>query len=185
MHETVISATTQLMGDPRLAPGDLTVSRIAKAADVHPTSIYRRWGSREHLLSESIDRLIKVDQNVIDTGDLETDLVEFATWLRAFLRTPVGRTLAYLTTTKPTPEDFTERKEFWSTRFSQVVALIERAKGRGELPTAVDPVLLLTAITAPVHLDAVTHSVQPAISITSLVRLVLHGAMGRAAPAES
>lgn len=60
----------------------LTVPAIAVRAGVTPSTIYRRWGSLQELLSEVAARNLRPDAPPEETGDWRNDL---AIWLQQFV----------------------------------------------------------------------------------------------------
>lgn len=61
---------------------ELTVPAIASRAGVTPSTIYRRWGTLNELLSEVAVRNMRPDAPPADTGDWRNDL---AVWLHQFV----------------------------------------------------------------------------------------------------
>ena len=57
---------------------DLTMPVIAARAGVHPTTVYRRWGSLADLLAEVATSRFSGDIVIPDTGTLRGDLERFA-----------------------------------------------------------------------------------------------------------
>src|SRR5690242_7791444 len=52
----------------------LSVSRIARAADVNKTSVYRRWPTREALVAAALERVHeRLASQLQDTGSLRGD----------------------------------------------------------------------------------------------------------------
>lgn len=153
VRAAVLDATLELL----LARGveGLKVSAIAERAEVHETSIYRRWGTRENLL---IDALLSATEQlqVPDTGSLRNDLTAYATDLARFLATPVGRALEQtLAVAGDDPGTRRARDHYWASRYERSEQMITRAVDRGELPDTVDPRLVLEMLVSPVHFRTV------------------------------
>lgn len=153
VRAAVLDATLELL----LARGveGLKVSVIAERAEVHETSIYRRWGTRENLL---IDALLSATEQlqVPDTGSLRNDLTAYATDLARFLATPVGRALEQtLAVAGDDPGTRRARDHYWASRYERSEQMITRAVDRGELPDTVDPRLVLEMLVSPVHFRTV------------------------------
>ncbi len=50
---------------------DLSVERIADAAEVNKTTIYRRWPTREALVAGALEYvMLDLDDRLVDTGSL-------------------------------------------------------------------------------------------------------------------
>ncbi|MDT7746070.1 MAG: hypothetical protein QOE59_5148 [Actinomycetota bacterium] len=149
VRAAVLEATLDLL----LARGleGLKVSEIATRAQVHETSIYRRWGTRENLL---IDALLDATEQlrVPDTGSLRDDLIAYAVDLAQFLATPVGHALERtLAVAGDDPDTRRARDHYWASRYALSKQMITRAVDRGELPDTVDPRLAIEMLVSPVH----------------------------------
>ncbi len=81
-REAILDATARLFHNQGY--DRLTIEGIAKEAGVGKQTIYRWWPSRGALIGECLaeGRLIPVDFDVPDTGDLAADV---ETWLRSVL----------------------------------------------------------------------------------------------------
>lgn len=81
-REAILDATARLFHNRGY--DRLTIEGIAKEAGVSKQTIYRWWPSRGALIGECLadGRLIPVDFEVPDTGDLHADV---ETWLRSVL----------------------------------------------------------------------------------------------------
>jgi AcrR family transcriptional regulator len=69
-------------------PEALTMPLIASRAGVHPTTLYRRWGSLAELLAEVASSRFSGDIVVPDTGSLRDDLARWATDVATDLADP-------------------------------------------------------------------------------------------------
>ncbi|OMC49552.1 hypothetical protein A5745_06910 [Mycobacterium sp. IS-2888] len=130
----------------------VSVPEVARRSAVHDSSIYRRWGTRENLIA---DTLLAHSEQVIptpDTGSLRGDLTAFTASLSAYLSTPLGasltRTMAYVVDNDATAAS---RRAFWQARYQAAAPMIHRAIESGELNQATDPALVLEMLIAPVH----------------------------------
>jgi AcrR family transcriptional regulator len=70
------------------AQGELTLPVIATRAGVHPTTLYRRWGSLGDLLEEVAISRFSGDIVVPDTGSLRGDLERWAADVATDLNDP-------------------------------------------------------------------------------------------------
>lgn len=66
----------------------LTVPAVAARADVHPTTVYRRWGTVGELLADVAASRFSGDVVVPDTGSLRGDLERWATDVATDLQDP-------------------------------------------------------------------------------------------------
>ncbi len=73
----------------------LSVDRVARAADVNKTSIYRRWPTREALAAAAFERvLVDVEVRLPDTGSLRGDLRAALALIAGAMTSSPGRALA-------------------------------------------------------------------------------------------
>lgn len=150
VREAVLRAVLDALAER--GPEAVTMNEIARRADVHATSIQRRWGTRERLVLDALLAYSHDQLPVPDTGALHDDLVAFAGSLAGYLATPLGLTLVK---TMAVAEDdaalASARAEFWQARFSVARAIVDRAVQRDELAPGADPVLVLEMVLAPMH----------------------------------
>ena len=152
--QAVANATLAVMAEKGIA--DFTVNDVAARAGVHETSIYRRWGSRENLITETLlgysEQLIPVP----DTGSIRTDLYGLLTAIAEYLSSPVGKALAQaLALTGDEPRWHDLRQAFWTTRLQLTRTIIERAVDRNEVPADTDPRFVLETLVAPLSFRAI------------------------------
>ena len=133
----------------------LSISEIARQAEVHETSIYRRWPTKEHLVLDALLDYSEAKLPIPDTGTLRDDLVAFATAVTAYLDSPLGRTLARSMAVAGDDDTLAAgRAQFWKSRLDLASAMIARAKDRGEVPTDLDAATALELVIAPLHFRA-------------------------------
>jgi AcrR family transcriptional regulator len=137
-----------------------SIAEVAARADVHETSIYRRWRTRENLI---VDAMLANSQRIVpipDTGAVRDDLVAVAESVAAFLSSPVG--LAFVRAGVLSVDDealATARSEFWSTRGELASVIISRGVERGEVRPGVEAALVLQTLIAPLYMRVlVTHT---------------------------
>jgi AcrR family transcriptional regulator len=74
----------------------MTMERVAQRAGVGRATVYRRWRTRDKMISQALAGLV-ADFNVVETGDLRADLFALARWLvDGLLTSPAGRLLPQL-----------------------------------------------------------------------------------------
>lgn len=129
----------------------LTIPAIAKRANIHPTTLYRRWPDAEAIALDAILDRSETHVAIPDTGSLAADLQRFLSDLDAYVRSPLGKALLALQLSAGgrTAE---LRAGFWQARFAAAAQMIERARARGELPAGVAARPLLETAIAPVYL---------------------------------
>jgi AcrR family transcriptional regulator len=132
----------------------VSIGEIARQAEVHETSIYRRWRTKEHLLLDALLDYSEAKLPIPDTGTLRGDLVAFATAVTAYLDSPLGRTLAKTMAVADDDALAASRAQFWKSRLDLASAMIARAKDRGEVPADLDAAAALELVIAPLHFRA-------------------------------
>src|SRR5262249_7797371 len=130
-----------------------TIAGVAQRADVHETSIYRRWGSRTALALEACLYFAEDALEIPDTGSLRTDLAPLLPRVVALPTPPPGQALLALSVSQD-PDAIATRRDYWRTRFDLAKTMFERAASRDELPHQVDPTIFLEALIAPLYLRA-------------------------------
>jgi AcrR family transcriptional regulator len=175
MRQAVLAATAELLASEGLAA--TTVAAVARAAGVHETSVYRRWGTRENLIFDALADHSDHALPTPDTGDVHTDLTVLFTALARYLATPAGAALLHLGTVRGEKDLEEGRRSYWSARLERAQTLVRRGVERGELPADTDPHLLVEAITSPL-LTRVLLTGEPLDEtlVPRLVDLVLDGA---------
>jgi AcrR family transcriptional regulator len=121
----------------------VTVTDVARAAGVHPTTVYRRWGGRPQLVAEVVHRISGQAIPPPDEGSLAADLRVLLREVAGLLQRPEG--LAVVRGLAALPAHLEEeiaatRRLFWQARFDAAAAIVHRAVARGELPAGIDPV---------------------------------------------
>ncbi len=150
VRQSVIEATVAVIAEKGMT--DFTVNDVAARSGVHATSIYRRWGTRDNLITDTLLDYSCHTIPVPDTGSLRTDLYRLLTAVAAYLNTPVGTALAQALATGGVESRWQAiRFEFWTTRLALTRTIIERAIERGEIPPETDPRLVLELLVAPLQ----------------------------------
>lgn len=139
-----------------LAAGDLDISigEVAERAGVNPTSIYRRWGSRERLILDTAVAHLRETSPIPDTGSLRDDLLTWTTNVERALATSANHVfLRALLATLPSDEDAgRERSCYLTERLGDIQTMLDRAAARGEQAPTTDAVL--DRVLAPLYLRA-------------------------------
>ena len=131
-----------------------SVERIARAAEVNKTSVYRRFGTREALIAAALQRVASdIGGKLSDTGSLRKDLARIAEQVAALLRAPMGTSLARaaFSASDASPLSSFATREIAGSR-DAARAMVKRARARGEWRTGVAPeVVLATLVGALLH----------------------------------
>jgi AcrR family transcriptional regulator len=130
--------------------GGFTVDEVARRSGVAKTTIYRHWPTREALVIDACSR-ISDEQEVPDTGSLEGDVTAILANIAHLLRT------ARWSSVLPSIVDVAERDPKFADIHSRIQhghaaplrEVLERAAGRGELPTAADRSTIIAALLGP------------------------------------
>ncbi|CPR13364.1 TetR family transcriptional regulator [Mycobacterium bohemicum DSM 44277] len=178
VREAVLKVTLQAVAEH--GADRVSIGEIARQAEVHETSIYRRWPTKEHLVLDALLDYSEAKLPIPDTGTLRGDLVTFATEVAAYLDSPLGRTLVRSMAVAGDDDTLVAgRARFWESRFDLANTMIARAKERGEVPTDLDAALALELVVAPLHFRALlTRQPIDAHRIAQLVDALLTGLAG-------
>jgi AcrR family transcriptional regulator len=138
-------AARELLAQRDLA--EVTVAAVAERSGVHPTSIYRRWGTLNELLLDVVLETTAEAVPTLDTGSLRGDLARYLLDSMRSLDTSIGVAAARILLFLPaTEEGRRSRREYWTRRAAALQPIFDRAVGRGErVPDTEDAVETLLA----------------------------------------
>lgn len=160
----------------------VTVASVAEAAGVHVTSIYRRWRTREQLITDAVlSHLDPLSIDVPDTGSVRDDLIALLASLDESMSSPQNWALLRLAT-MPIEIDRLEeaRRRITDERMTEVATILERGVARGEISPHVDHRLALEAMYGPVYARRLlTHEQVDEAYLAGLVDLFLDGIRAR------
>lgn len=130
--------------------GGFRVDEVARRSGVAKTTIYRHWRTREALVLDACAKLGD-EQTVPDTGDLSGDLHAYLTTIAELLQT------ANWSAVVPSIVDTAERDadfaavhgEIQRGHAAPVLAIVQRAVARGELPADADPATIAAVLLGP------------------------------------
>ncbi|MEU5809296.1 TetR/AcrR family transcriptional regulator [Streptomyces sp. NPDC047718] len=178
--EQVRTAVHQAVVDLLSAPEgeDLTIPAIAQRAGVNHTSIYRRWGSLDALLADTVTTRLERNSPLNDTGTLRGDLIAWAEASVASMRTPEGRALvrAVVLSMPSSAQEQTERAQHFRRRMRSIEQIRERATARGENPPPLEQIL--DQLIAPFYIRAIFGIDLPATGYPQLLVDRLLGSAG-------
>ncbi|MFI0237854.1 TetR/AcrR family transcriptional regulator [Streptomyces sp. NPDC016845] len=179
MRSAVLAATVDVLVERGLA--GTSVGAVARAAGVHETSVYRRWGTRENLILEALTEQLDAAMPVPDTGRVHDDLAAYFGALARLLATTQGEALLRLSAERDdTLPD--QRLPYWSERLERGAAMVRRGVARGELLPGTDAGLVIEAISGALFTRAlISGAPLDEEFATRLVTLTLTGAVPRAA----
>jgi AcrR family transcriptional regulator len=180
VRAAVLAATFEVLLERGM--DGVSIGDVAARAGVHETSVYRRWGTKAHLVVDAV--LSRTDAQFADpeTGTLRGDLSALLNEIAVFVTTPLGRLLLDLAVRQGSPEYGEAREKFRTERFRAGMAVLARAEERGELRPGVDHRLALETLIGPLHVRLLlTHEAIDSAFVESVVDLVLAGIQAPAA----
>ena len=157
VHDAVIELLDEVEWD------DLGIPLIAERSGVHPSTIYRRWGSVSGLIEDVVSEELTRMAPVPDTGSLREDLESYATLVAENVAGPLGALFLRAAALAMRPNrsgeaDRTHRPALPS-RTQEIQGMLDRASGRGEVAPNLQE--LFEVVMAPIYLQALFFN-QPA-----------------------
>lgn len=160
----------------------LSFEAVAQRAGVSRTTVYRRWPTRAALVSAAFAKLAQARPPPPDTGSLKGDLLEL---LLRRMGTQSARDLALLRAIMgelANPEVTAIARTISEGHERALMALVERAIARDELPADTEPRLVFEPIMGTVLMRASLFGAPPTADyVERLVDTVLAGARSGAA----
>lgn len=127
----------------------LTMDRVARRAGTNKNAIYRRWPSRAALGVAAYRRLVAVDRQIPDTGNLRDDALALLRRINRDAATPAGEIQRSLLASIGDDPDLLARLQEQATdgATGPWLAILERAVARGEArPEALHPRVATVAL---------------------------------------
>jgi AcrR family transcriptional regulator len=148
VHAAVLEATVDVLFQGGF--DTLSIREIAERAEVHESSIYRRWGTKADLVLDAL--LSRVGQEVPtpDTGSLREDLLVTLRAVKAFLGTPLGENLVRMALRQDIFSK-SDHARYWTDRFTRASAMLDRAEARGELRPGIDRFITIETLIGPLY----------------------------------
>lgn len=157
--------------------GNFTVGDVAARAGVADTSVYRRWGNLEALLTDVAITWLTTTSPIPDTGSLDTDLRTYAANVARDVSGPDGLAVLRLVIALSTAGDagVQARDAFLAERGRQLQVMLDRARARGEHPP--EGLDILDHLLAPMYVRILfgTGPLTPAYVNTLVTRLLTLG----------
>ena len=131
----------------------VSLDGVAARAEVHKTTIYRRWRAKETLVLDAMLEQAGQTVAIPDTGSLRGDLLELARRSAAIQTSPAGEAVvrAVAGEAPGNPEIAAASRRFWAERLAVDRTIVERAMDRGEIDPRVDAGLLIEALLGPLY----------------------------------
>ncbi|MEU6996561.1 TetR/AcrR family transcriptional regulator [Streptomyces sp. NPDC046465] len=137
VQEAVHTAVRELAAE--VGRDALTVPQIAARAEVTPSTVYRRWGDLQALLSDVAVEHLRPEAPPQDLGTLEADLQVWAEQFLDEMASPAGR--AYIRDALLGDPDGSNAGQCSAYAAEQIDVILERAAGRGESAPGTETVL--------------------------------------------
>ena len=176
IRAAVLDTVMEMLREQHGSAEALHVAEVAARVGVPESTIYRHWKSREELLVEAV--MLHMDETtpLPDTGSLRADLRTSLHASAAFLQSPDGRLLTRSMFATMKHEESKIRQVYWTTRFSQTGALIQRAIERGDAAPETDPGAVMTALVGALYVRLLVLDAPLDMPfLDQLERLVLEG----------
>lgn len=157
----------------------LSVERVALRADVHKTTVYRRWPNRAALVAAALEGIADdVVGHAPDTGTLRGDLVGLLARLASFLDRPEGRAVARAALSPQAEADVADlaARRLGRPMAGEMESLVARARARGEWRDGLRADLVIPALVgALLHRALLEHAGVGRPWLDDLVDLALAG----------
>lgn len=137
---------------------------IAERAGITPSTIYRRWGGLQNLLSDLAAEHLRPDAEPTDTGDGRADLLAWAEQYAEEMSSVPGRAMVRDVLGA---EDRASATQCCGYTIQQIALLADRARRRGQAFPAPDAVL--DGVVAPILYAILFRQVPDAARIRALV----------------
>jgi AcrR family transcriptional regulator len=159
-----------------------SVERVAEAAEVNKTSVYRRWRTREALVAAALAHTADtLSIDIVDTGSLTGDLRAVAAQIAALNEGPTGRAIVEAAVSGAVDDELGEivQARLTEAATAPMSALVQRAMERGEWSPAVPPTVLFGALSgALIHRAFFEHQPLDDAFLDELIALLVFGASG-------
>ncbi|MEV7323993.1 TetR/AcrR family transcriptional regulator [Streptomyces sp. NPDC093970] len=134
--------------------GDLTFERVARAAGVSKTTLYKWWPSRGALALDGYFHAVEDTLAFPDTGDVRADLLaQLRAFAQVMTRTPGGRVLTELIGESQTDRDLATayRKLYSAERRRLAGERLRRAQELGQIRADTDVQILVDQLWGAVY----------------------------------
>ena len=147
-RQRVLRAALQVLDEDGL-PG-FTMEAVARRAGASKATLYRHWQAVGALMIDAMDATFQ-PLPTPDTGRLDTDVAQLLTALVTLLEhTPFPRLLAaFIDAAERDPALAALHADLTRRRRAPMLAVLARARERGQLPGDLDPEVLTDLLTGP------------------------------------
>ncbi|MGW5869116.1 TetR/AcrR family transcriptional regulator [Streptomyces sp. NPDC055239] len=144
VQESVHAAVRELVAEA--GRDALTVPMVAARAGVTPSTVYRRWGDLQELLSDVAVERLRPETDPADLGSLRADLDAWAEQFLDEMASPSGR--AYIRDALLGDPEGTNAGQCSAYAAEQIDVVLDRAARRGE--PVPDTELMIDDVVAPI-----------------------------------
>ena len=129
-----------------------SIDGVARRAEVHKATVYRRWGSQEAVILDVMRERARQNVPVADTGDLREDLIRLASDAvrNAIANEPILR--AVISELPHNPALAQAARQFWAERLQLDGQIVQRAIARRDIPPNTQPRTVIEGVLGPLHL---------------------------------
>lgn len=164
----------------------LTIAQVADRAGVHVTSVYRRWKTKEQLVTDALINHLDPSIPAPDTGSLRGDLIAMCVDLNVSLTSPQMKALLRLSAMPVEIDPLGDaRRRIIDARTEALKTVFARAADRGELSADNQPdySIAVEVIHAPIYARVLLNR-EPVTGdfVASLVDMLLTGLGGTRSP---
>ncbi|MZE73146.1 TetR/AcrR family transcriptional regulator, partial [Streptomyces sp. SID5789] len=156
----VRSAVLRAAGDALTEHGlaGLDLADVARRAEVGRTTVYRRWGTPAHLVTDLLADMAEQSLPRTESGSLLGDLRANARLVQRTLADPRQGALfkAVLAAATCDPQTAAALHRFYEVRVAEWEPCARQAVDRGELPAATDTHEVIRAVSAPLYYRLLT-----------------------------
>jgi AcrR family transcriptional regulator len=140
----------------------LSIEGVATAAGVGKATVYRRWSSKAELVIDAMATL-KPSIDTIDTGSLDGDIELMIAVSCSPHSQRLIQVMVSICSALPREPELLEafRSRFTEPRIARITAMLERAKGRGDLGPDID-IAMAASLLPSLMLQRVITTGQPA-----------------------
>lgn len=151
VRAAVLAATLAELADRGYSGASL--DDVAARAEVHKTTVYRRWRTKEALVLDAMLEQASQTVAVPDTGTLRGDLLELARRSAAIQTSPAGEAVvrAVAGEAPGNPQIAAASRRFWAERLQLDRTILQRARDRGEIGTAIPRRPVIEALLGPLY----------------------------------
>jgi AcrR family transcriptional regulator len=173
-RQRILQAALQVLDDDGL-PG-FTMEAVARRAGASKATLYRRWPTVGALMIDAMDATFQPFP-VPETGWVDTDVAQLLTALVALLEhTPFPRLLAaFIDAAERDPTLTAQHADLTRRRREPLLAVLARARERGQLPNDLDPEVVTDLLTGPFfYRRFIAHRPIPPDLVNDVIAHVLH-----------